>query len=100
MKELNEKVVMWASNKGIFHGSTALKQLDKLQEEVNELDEELFNENGEKAKDELGDCLVVLTVIAEFLGTTPEECLQRAYDKISKRKGKMVGGVFVKEEDL
>lgn len=26
----------------------------------------------------------------------PKDCLQRAYDKISKRKGSMVNGVFVK----
>ena len=30
----------------------------------------------------------------------PEECLKLAYDKISNRSGKMVGGVFVKDEDL
>ena len=28
------------------------------------------------------------------------ECLEMAYEKISKRKGKTIDGVFVKEEDL
>jgi hypothetical protein len=27
-----------------------------------------------------------------------EECLQQAYDDIKDRKGKMVDGIFVKEE--
>lgn len=29
-----------------------------------------------------------------------EDCIQQAYDEIKDRKGKMVNGVFVKEEDL
>lgn len=29
-----------------------------------------------------------------------ENCLQIAYDAIKDRKGKMIDGVFVKEEDL
>lgn len=33
-------------------------------------------------------------------GFTSEECLEMAYNVIAKRKGKMVDGVFVKEEDL
>jgi len=32
-----------------------------------------------------------------FIGTTQEECLQMAYEKISKRTGKMENGVFVKD---
>lgn len=35
--------------------------------------------------------------IAEVCGWTLEECLQVAYDVISKRTGKMVDGVFVKD---
>jgi len=29
---------------------------------------------------------------------TIEECLQKAYDDIKDRKGRMVDGIFVKEE--
>lgn len=38
--------------------------------------------------------------IAHCVGSTLEECLQLAYDKISKRDGKMQNGKMVKEEDL
>jgi hypothetical protein len=31
-------------------------------------------------------------------GFSLEECLQMAYDTISKRSGKMIDGVFVKSE--
>lgn len=32
--------------------------------------------------------------------TTLRECVELAYEEISKRKGKMINGIFVKEEDL
>lgn len=38
--------------------------------------------------------------IAYKLGTTPEACLQTAWDEIKDRKGCMIDGVFVKEADL
>lgn len=41
-----------------------------------------------------------LTVLAYRLGTNLEECLAAAYDVIKDRKGKMINGVFVKQEDL
>jgi hypothetical protein len=34
------------------------------------------------------------------LGVDFNECLKMAYDEIKDRKGKMIDGVFVKEEDL
>lgn len=41
-----------------------------------------------------------LTMLAYRLGTNLEECLAAAYDVIKDRKGKMINGVFVKQEDL
>ena len=92
MKELTTKVIAWAHERGIFdpeNGSSALVQTSKLMEEVIELRDELLL-NGDGVKLELGDCLVVLTLIAEFQDTTLEECLVAAYSKIKDRKGKMV----------
>lgn len=48
----------------------------------------------------LGMVLENLTVLSYRLGTNLEECLAAAYDVIKDRRGKMVNGVFVKEEDL
>ena len=42
----------------------------------------------------------VLQVVLEgchFIGRPVEECLKGAYEVISKRKGKVVGGIFIKE---
>nr|DAR57156.1 MAG TPA: NTP-PPase-like protein [Caudoviricetes sp.] len=42
----------------------------------------------------------VINSVSIFNGTNTENCLQIAYDAIKDRKGKMIDGVFVKEEDL
>lgn len=44
------------------------------------------------------DC--VISSISFFNETDADSCLQIAYDVIKDRKGKMIDGVFVKEEDL
>jgi NTP pyrophosphatase (non-canonical NTP hydrolase) len=51
-----------------------------------------------EVKDGIGDTLVTLIILAEMLGTNLDECLQMAYDTISKRTGKMVNGTFVKDK--
>lgn len=38
-----------------------------------------------------------VAAIAQSIKTTPEIALSRALEKITKRKGKMIGGKFVKE---
>jgi len=38
--------------------------------------------------------------IAELNNLTIEQCLEKAWDDIKDRKGKMIDGVFVKESDL
>ncbi|MFC0969588.1 MazG-like family protein [Pasteurella multocida] len=37
---------------------------------------------------------------AHYYGLTTLECLSYAYDQIKDRKGRMIDGIFVKEEDL
>jgi hypothetical protein len=41
--------------------------------------------------------MVTLIIQAKMQGMTIEECLNAAYDVISKRTGKMVNGQFVKD---
>ena len=55
---------------------------------------------GKDIKDDIGDMLVVMLNITTRNGITLSECLARAWDDIKDRKGKMVDGIFVKEEDL
>ena len=42
---------------------------------------------------------MVLINIAERNNLTIEQCLEKAWDDIKDRKGRMVDGVFVKEGD-
>jgi len=42
----------------------------------------------------------VISSVSFFNGTNADSCLQIAYDAIKDRKGKMIDGGFVKEEDL
>ena len=42
----------------------------------------------------------VITSVSLFNKTDADSCLQIAYNAIKDRKGKMIDGVFVKEEDL
>lgn len=111
--ELAVKVAFWAFDKGIIKSlydfDVIRAQFKKLREEVDELEEEadLFERAVLRSSDavysindvklELGDCLVVLTVLAENHGLTLQECLEAAYNKIKNRKGKTVNGQFVKE---
>ena len=50
--------------------------------------------------DDIGDMIVVLINIAERNGLTLEDCMQRAWEDIKDRKGKMIDGIFIKEGDL
>lgn len=117
-EELKTNVEEWADDKNLLHEENADKQFMKFIEEVfefkTEMDylcrigqssEEVYSdyeqiETQENMKLEMGDIFVTLIILCNQLGIDCAECLQLAYDKISKRKGKTVNGLFVKEEDL
>ena len=121
-EELRKNVEQWAEDKDLLHSKNADKQFMKFIEEVFEFKTEFdnwvffrkvcgFTEDEElmyledkslavNSKLEMGDIFVTLIVLCKQLGIDCVECLQMAYDKISKRKGKTVNGLFVKEEDL
>lgn len=113
---LEELVVKWAEDKGIFDKSVPFKQNEKTIEEVEELTEALeahgsgwqtfTNKKGvrvntfEEIKDAIGDIVVTLIIQSRMHNIDLTECLESAYNVISKRKGKMIDGIFVKSEDL
>lgn len=92
-----QKIVKWAEERGIFDKATKLSQHIKTQEEVNELLLAIHRNDEEEAKDAIGDILVTLIIQAHMWGLTVDECLESAYAIISKRTGKMVNGIFVKD---
>ena len=112
-QELETRVLDWADDKEILDKATPLTQARKTEEEVNELieacvaqqngNEAFINRKGklvntkEELKDALGDILVTIIIGAELQGWNLEDCLESAYNVISKRTGKMVEGQFVKD---
>ena len=121
-EELKTKVEEWAEDKDLLHSENADKQFMKFIEEVFEFKAEMdiwklykkfkHDENIEQdfsieeverwknLKLEMGDIFVTLIILCNQLGIDCVECLQLAYEKISKRRGKTIDGIFVKEEDL
>jgi len=95
--QLFKNIAQWGHDKGIINQSTPMLQFHKTLEEVNELEEAIMDSNLDEIKDAIGDITVTLVLQAEMNGLDYLECVQSAYDIISKRKGKMVNGIFIKE---
>jgi NTP pyrophosphatase (non-canonical NTP hydrolase) len=98
MKELINNVEEWAADKGILEHATTLRQAEKTLEECQELICAILNEDREEIADGIGDVLVTLIIQCKMQGMDLEECLQGAYDVISKRTGKMINGQFIKDK--
>jgi hypothetical protein len=130
LEHVDSKVTQWHHDKNLIDGATDETQTNKLFEEFIELvasqqpgksDRVIANtvcqmlikllEDGRiksvsvecapTAKlDALGDMYVVMNNIAARNGSSMETCVNMAYTEIKDRKGKMIGGTFVKEGDL
>jgi NTP pyrophosphatase (non-canonical NTP hydrolase) len=98
LETLNQQVIEWAEDRGIFEKATPAAQYEKHVEEVGELGRALIECDQAKMEDAIGDIIVTLIILADMQGTSIEACLQGAYDVIAKRKGSMVDGVFVREK--
>jgi NTP pyrophosphatase (non-canonical NTP hydrolase) len=100
MSDWENRVIEWAAARKLFSGSSPDRQLEKLNEEVGELFEAVDKSDSGGVMDAIGDCSVVLCIIASMYGMSYGECLEAAWEQIKDRKGEMRGGVFVKESDL
>lgn len=100
MQVLTNYIKQWATEREL-HNADPDKQMLKLGEEFGELCQALAKDRHiSQVKDAIGDMYVVLTILSMQLGLDIESCVAAAYDEIRDRKGKMVNGVFVKEDDL
>ena len=95
MNELFYKILSWANDRNIIKGGSSKDQCLKLMQEVGELSDSLCK--GKSPIDDIGDCMVVLAIIARQHNLTVTQCLEHAYNDIKDRKGQMIDGVFVKE---
>ena len=92
-----DKIRDWAEYRGIYAEGDPKTQYIKLMEEAGELGRAILKQNREEQKDAIGDMVVVLTNLAELLDMPIEECVESAWEVISKRTGKMINGTFVKD---
>ena len=87
----------WANERGLYEKGDPKTQALKLVEEVGETCRAILKGNDMEVIDGIGDCVVVLTNLAELIGEPIEECIEQAYMEIKNRKGKMVNGTFKKD---
>jgi len=87
----------WAKDRGLYDGGDPKTQALKLVEEVGETCRAILKQDEPEMIDGIGDCVVVLTNLAELIGTPIEECIDRAYNEIKGRTGKMNNGTFKKD---
>lgn len=99
MNELINQVEQWSKDKGLDKAESS-KQMLKVVEETGEVASALARGNQDMLRDGIGDIVVTLIILAQQNDMDLYECLNTAYDEIKGRQGKMVDGVFVKNEDL
>lgn len=98
LEELHDATVKWSYDRGILTNGKATTQALKLISEVGELADNVIK--GNSIKDDIGDCLVVLTNLAKLTNTDIVECWNIAYDDIKDRKGFLnAEGTFIKSTD-
>lgn len=98
LDELNDKIIEWGKSRGIFDKPDAKAQALKTVSELGEFADNIAK--GRDPSDDIGDIVVTLIMQCHIQGISLRDCVEGAYREISKRKGKMVNGVFIKEEDV
>lgn len=92
-----DNIRRWAAARNLIQGSTPERQFVKLDEEMQELSAAIEADDGAEYIDAIGDCIVVLTIMAAQKGINVEDCIAAAWEEIKDRKGRMENGIFVKE---
>ena len=87
----------WADERGLYDNGDPKTQALKLVEEVGETCRAILKEDYDEVVDGIGDCVVVLTNLAELMDVSIEECIASAYGEIKNRTGKMVNGTYKKD---
>lgn len=94
-----ELIRQWAEDRNLIKGATPQGQMLKLTEEMGELAGAIARGKMDGVIDGIGDCVVVLTILAAQHNVNIEGCIAAAYDEIKDRKGRMENGIFIKEAD-
>ena len=94
-------IVNWAYKRGIFDTpkpQALVAQAAKTVEEALEVRNACEAGDLGEIIDGIGDVFVTLVILSEIIDVDIESCIGAAWEEIKDRKGKMVNGVFVKDE--
>jgi NTP pyrophosphatase (non-canonical NTP hydrolase) len=97
---MKEEILKWAEVKGLLKNENRFVQLAKLTEESGELAKAIIKDDRVEQIDAIGDCVIVLTILAKQLDLDIDWCTEKAYSVIKNRTGVMRNGSFIKQEDL
>lgn len=97
--EIIEKTQHWISERGIDTAKPA-DQMLILIEEMGELSKAITTKNVKEQMDAIGDMFVVLVGLSMILGLDFTACTAYAYNQIKNRTGKLIDGVYYKDETL
>jgi NTP pyrophosphatase (non-canonical NTP hydrolase) len=95
---LRKRVLDWALLKGILDAGDAKTQCLKAASEMGELCDNIAKGSHYSARDDIGDVLVTIIILARMINVDEVACLEEALKVIERREGNMVNGVFVKSE--
>jgi NTP pyrophosphatase (non-canonical NTP hydrolase) len=99
LDNLEELLWEWGVDKGILPYPDPVAQFEKTVEEVEELKEAIIFGDRDEVRDAIGDIFVTLVMQTQAWDLYMGECVQQAYNQIKNRKGRMVNGQFVKEQE-
>ena len=97
IEQYESKILEWASARSLLQPDNDRNQALKLAEECGELCGAILKNNQDAVVDGIGDCLVVLTILAAQRGLNLETCFAVAWAEIKDRKGTTVKGTFIKQ---
>ncbi len=94
-----EKIQQWVIDRNLQTADPKV-QMCKTMEELGELARAINKGDTDGQVDSIGDVVVTLICISQQLNLDFNACLDYAYNEIKDRKGKLINGIFVKEQDL
>lgn len=98
---IENEIEMWGLARGIIQHGKPMGQAIKTLEETTELLDAINKGDKDAVIDAIGDIGVTLLMQCAIQNITFTECLERAFEVIKDRKGRLLeSGIFVKEEDL
>jgi nucleoside triphosphate diphosphatase len=83
-----------------FDWNTATDVMDKVQEELTELRDELSRGSGDRsrAEEEMGDLLFAIANLSRKLGIEPEAALRKANDKFTRRFDQVESAILARQQ--